>query len=111
MTRYGDIARGINGLRTPQGSTELHGTLYFPSAQGKSDVSAGPVCSCAFLLVQFAHETAGAACTRLSLRPPIERVRKISVKARVASREILKPCLHPPLRPRESGDPVFQRRQ
>ena len=30
MTRYGDIARGINGLRSPHGSTELHGTLYFP---------------------------------------------------------------------------------
>ena len=31
--------------------------------------SAEPVCSCAFLLVHFAHETAGAARIRLSLRP------------------------------------------
>jgi hypothetical protein len=28
-----------------------------------------PVCSCAFSYVQLAHETAGAARTRLSLRP------------------------------------------
>jgi hypothetical protein len=30
-----------------------------------------PVCSCAFFYVQFAHEIAGAACTRCSLRPLI----------------------------------------
>src|SRR6266436_1010713 len=33
--------------------------------------SAEPVCSCAFLLCAFARETAGAARTRLSLRPLI----------------------------------------
>jgi hypothetical protein len=32
MTRYGDIARAINGLRSPQGSIELHAALYFPCA-------------------------------------------------------------------------------
>src|ERR1700676_1323221 len=32
-------------------------------------LSAEPVCSCAHFLVHFAHETAGAARTRLSLRP------------------------------------------
>ena len=32
MTRYGDIARVINGLRTPRNSIELHATLYFPCA-------------------------------------------------------------------------------
>jgi hypothetical protein len=31
--------------------------------------SAGPVCSCAFSFVHLAHETAGAARIRLSLRP------------------------------------------
>src|ERR1700676_2862498 len=31
--------------------------------------SAEPVCSCAFVLCTFAHETAGAARTRCSLRP------------------------------------------
>jgi hypothetical protein len=31
--------------------------------------SAEPVCSCAFFDAHFAHETAGAACTRHSLRP------------------------------------------
>jgi hypothetical protein len=38
-------------------------------AQGRPDCSAEPVCSCAFLLVHLAHETAGAARTRSSLRP------------------------------------------
>jgi hypothetical protein len=32
-------------------------------------LSAEPVCSCAFFFVHFAHETAGAARTRSSLRP------------------------------------------
>src|SRR5216684_9409570 len=38
-------------------------------AQGRPDASAEPVCSCAPFYVQLAHETAGAARTRLSLRP------------------------------------------
>jgi hypothetical protein len=38
-------------------------------AQGMPDASASPVCSCARFFVQFAHETAGAACTRHSLLP------------------------------------------
>src|SRR3954471_902485 len=29
MTAYGDIARLIKGLPSPQGSIELHGTIYF----------------------------------------------------------------------------------
>src|SRR3954447_8444148 len=32
MTRYGDIARMINGMRTARGSTELHAAIYFPCA-------------------------------------------------------------------------------
>src|SRR3978361_316802 len=40
-------------------------------AQGRPDVSAEPVCSCAFLFAHFARETAGAARTRSSLRPLI----------------------------------------
>ena len=40
--------------------------------EGRS-VSAEPVCSCAPLSVHVAHETAGAARTRLSLRPPFSR--------------------------------------
>ena len=36
--------------------------------EGRS-VSAEPVCSCAFSYVHLAHETAGAARTRSSLRP------------------------------------------
>jgi hypothetical protein len=38
--------------------------------RGESRIaSAGPVCSCALCSVHYAHETAGAARTRLSLRP------------------------------------------
>src|SRR5262245_1160806 len=38
-------------------------------ARGMSDCLRCPVCSCAAFLAQFAHETAGAARTRHSLRP------------------------------------------
>src|ERR1700754_265825 len=40
-------------------------------AQGMSDASAEPVCSCAFFSTHFAHETAGAARIRHSPRPLI----------------------------------------
>ena len=40
-------------------------------AQGMSDVLRCPVCSCAAFLCTFAHETAGAARIRHSLRPLI----------------------------------------
>ena len=33
MTRYGDIARVINGLPTTHGSIELHAAFYFPCAK------------------------------------------------------------------------------
>src|SRR6266568_1933250 len=43
--------------------------------------SAEPVCSCAHFFVHLAHETAGAARTRHSLLPLLERDRR-SVKPR-----------------------------
>ncbi len=54
-------------------------STYKPStiAQGKPDASASPVCSCAAYLYPIAHETAGAARTRLSLRPLISRAKEI----------------------------------
>ncbi len=46
-----------------------------PSRRESRIASAGPVCSCALSFAQIAHETAGAARTRLSLRPLLkERV-------------------------------------
>src|SRR3954462_12701516 len=39
-------------------------------AQGRPECSSCPVCSCALLFAQIARETAGAASTRSSLRPP-----------------------------------------
>ena len=42
MTRYGDIAQLINGLRTSQGSIELHATLYFPCAMALQLMARSP---------------------------------------------------------------------
>ena len=50
--------------------------------------SAEPVCSCAFSSVPFAHETAGAARTRSSLRPLVfQRVAIDAKLGRIAPRE------------------------
>jgi len=50
--------------------------------------SAEPVCLCAQFLVQIAHETAGAARTRLSLRPLISEGGKRKAKlGRIAPRD------------------------
>ena len=43
------------------------------TAQGRPGCSAVPVCSCALLPCALARETAGAASTRFSLRPPFKR--------------------------------------
>jgi hypothetical protein len=46
-----------------------------------------PVCSCARSYAQIAHGTAGAACTRSSLRPPIlEGKRRCKPRARCVAR-------------------------
>ena len=42
---------------------------YAPLRREGRMLSAGPVCSCAHFFVHIAHETAGAARTRSSLRP------------------------------------------
>ena len=54
--------------------------------QGMPDASAEPVCSCAHFLVHLAHETAGAARTRHSLRPPVSRASAIKTRAHRAAR-------------------------
>ena len=46
-----------------------HGISRKPLRREGRTASAEPVCSCAFLFATFAHETAGAARTRSSLRP------------------------------------------
>ncbi len=46
-----------------------HGISRKAIAQGRPGVLRCPVCSCAAFFVQTAHETAGAARTRSSLRP------------------------------------------
>jgi hypothetical protein len=69
MTPYRDIMRAINGLQTAHGSIQLHATLFFSLRREGRIASAEPVCSCALSFVHFAHETAGAARTRLSLCP------------------------------------------
>jgi hypothetical protein len=57
--------------------------------------SAEPVCSCAFFLVQFAHETAGAACTRYSLLPLFSRDKFRAKLGRTPRRENAEPYLMP----------------
>src|SRR5260370_36963248 len=56
-------------------------------------LSAEPVCSCAHLFVHFAHETAGAARTRLSLRPLYFGGQRSCKPSGVSRREIMEPCL------------------
>src|SRR5205823_2810318 len=55
-------------------------------------VSAEPVCSCAFLFLPLAHETAGAARTRLSLRPLSFKGCKSSQGSGAARRENANAC-------------------
>jgi hypothetical protein len=50
-------------------------------------LSAEPVCSCAFLFLPFAHETAGAARTRLSLHPLVSEGEADASLGRIAPRE------------------------
>src|SRR6266404_5723848 len=54
-------------------------------------LSAGPVCSCAHFFVPIAHETAGAARTRSSLRPHWARA---SVKLRAHRAARRRNCIH-----------------
>jgi hypothetical protein len=64
--RMSQLSAGDGGEKSPilRGEREISRQTI---AQGMSDVLRCPVCSCAFLLVQFAHETAGAARIRHSL--------------------------------------------
>jgi hypothetical protein len=48
---------------------------------------AEPVCSCAFFYAQAAHETAGAARTRLSLRPLVFRGQRSTQSSGASRRE------------------------
>jgi hypothetical protein len=52
-----------------------------PCREGRI-ASAEPVCSCAFSILHFARETAGAARTRLSLRPQGRRIQHNSSASR-----------------------------
>src|SRR5215218_3245179 len=57
-------------------------------AQGMSDVLRCPVCSCAAFYAQYAHEIAGAARIRHSLRPPFEEGGEFPASlGRIAPRE------------------------
>jgi len=123
MTRYGDIARAINSLRSPYGSIELHRTLYFSLRRECRMLSAALY---AHVRTSFpiAHETAGAARTRSSLRPLTTEGEEFPANlGRNASRERghTFPCRHPRKRvtqyprdvddrtekPRRTGSPAF----
>jgi hypothetical protein len=64
-------------------------------AQGMSDCLRCPVCSCAHFLVHIAHETAGAARIRHSLRPLISEGENFLQTSGATRRENAK--AHPPL--------------
>ena len=70
--RTSHLSAGDGGEKSPilRGEREISRKAI---AQGMSDVLRCPVCSCAHLLVQFAHETAGAARIRHSLLPHLVR--------------------------------------
>src|SRR5260221_2979381 len=83
-------------------------------AQGRPEASAKPVCSGAAFLCNIAHETAGAARTRSSLRPLISEGEVFEqILGRVAPRDDLR-CLKfewkaraiPPRRPCEYAPAV-----
>src|SRR6478735_9016461 len=77
----------INGLRSPQGSIELHTTFYFPLRRGCRMFSAALYAHVRTSLT-IAHETAGAARIRHSLRPLTTEGERIPANlGRRASRE------------------------
>jgi hypothetical protein len=55
MTRYGDIARLINGLRTSHSFIRLHRTFYFPLRGESRDVLAVPVVKPVCISVALSH--------------------------------------------------------
>ncbi|MET3845462.1 hypothetical protein ABIE49_007540 [Bradyrhizobium sp. OAE829] len=82
--------RELNPQRRSQPRTRLrgdHGISRKAIAQGRPGVLRCPVCSCAAYLVQTAHETAGAARTRSSLRPLYERAGSFWQSSGISGRE------------------------
>jgi hypothetical protein len=69
-------------------------------AQGMSECFRCPVCSCAPIAQLLAHETAGAACTRHSLRPLFEGGQRDGNSSGETRRENAFTCQ--PQRPQES---------
>src|SRR5947208_5601626 len=61
-------------------------------AQGMSECFRCPVCSCALTMCILAHETAGAACTRHSLRPLFGEGQRICITRAKSRREIESAC-------------------
>src|SRR6266705_503911 len=60
-------------VATKPGHRGEHEVSRNPSRRESRIASAGPVCSCAHFFVHIAHETAGAARIRLSLRSLLRR--------------------------------------
>ena len=91
-----------------------HGVSRKPLRREGRTASASPVCSCAHFLCINAHETAGAARTRSSLRPflrvalrPLyEGANEFADLGQIMSRE--RETIFSRHRPARPGDPVFQ---
>ena len=87
--------RKLNRWRRSQPRTRLrgeHGISRKAIAQGRPGVLRCPVRSCAAFLVQTAHETAGAARTRSSLRPHFSGTRNFWQSSGAIRRENAKLC-------------------
>jgi hypothetical protein len=69
-------------VATEQGSPRRPRISRKPLRREGRVFSAEPVCSCACFCARFAHETAGAARIRLSLRPLFCRAREMKSKTR-----------------------------
>jgi len=79
--------REVTVARKPGHRGELEVSRKPPRRESRI-ASAGPVCSCALSFAQIAHETAGAARTRLSLRPLHFRGRNETQSSDIICREI-----------------------
>jgi hypothetical protein len=83
-SRWKQVSVGDGGKKA--GHRGERGVSRKPSRREGRSVSAEPVCSCAPFYVHLAHETAGAARTRSSLRPLISGRAEISRTTRAIMR-------------------------
>ena len=88
-----DVFRGKVTVTTSPLHRGEHEVSRKAIAQGMSECFRSPVCSCAPNAQFLAHETAGAACTRHSLRPLASEDGSTRNNSRESRGEIVRLCL------------------